>query len=72
MRNLMATNSRDWSTDRSDAWLYGIVLGWGHGEAMAELAEQHGWAPEDVRRLKSLHEKFNEAFPQPWSTPDDD
>jgi hypothetical protein len=69
----MATDSRDWSLDKRDAWLWGIVLGWTNepGEPvdedpMADVARKHGWSSETVTRLRDLHQKFDEAFPQPW------
>jgi hypothetical protein len=29
---------------------------------MREVAEQHGWSPDTVRRLERLHRQFAEAF----------
>ena len=61
---LMVHNSRDWGQERSDAWLYGVVVGWDDpeddpkGEAMTELARAHGWDEIEVARLRMLHEKF--------------
>lgn len=52
----LAFDPRDWSVDRRDAWIYGIVCGWGH--AIAEVANLHRWSAETVRRLQMLHEQF--------------
>jgi hypothetical protein len=59
-----AFNSRDWAQDKADAWLYGIVVGWGAGEdpedvsALPDLALRHRWSPQDVARLERLHANF--------------
>lgn len=53
----------DWSDTRAKAWIYGIVCGWDDPDApdedaMSELAEQFRWTPEQVARLRLLHERF--------------
>jgi hypothetical protein len=48
----MATDPRDWSLVKRDAWLYGIFLGWGR-PAMREVADLHQWSPETVARLEN-------------------
>jgi hypothetical protein len=62
--SMMATDPRDWGTLRRDAWLYGLFCGWdceenhehddlcGDGDAMREIANQHGWSEQDVARLR--------------------
>jgi hypothetical protein len=62
----IATHSRDYGNDPTDAWVYGIVCGWDDGpdddsRAMIELAEKHGWTEDDVARLRRLHAKWIEA-----------
>lgn len=59
---IMAFSSKDWGVDPKDAWIYGIVCGW--GGAIEEIAARHDWSPEAVERLKRLHEKF-EALRKP-------
>lgn len=49
--------SRDWSSDRRDAWIYGVVVGWGD-ESIAELAEKHGWGKDTQARLRRLHADY--------------
>lgn len=62
---MMATDSRDWSRDRSDAWLYGLIVSWecedehehdavmcGGDSALREVAAQHGWSADDVARTR--------------------
>ena len=65
---MMATDSRDWSANRHDAWLYGLFCGWdceephehddtcGGLEAMDEVATHWGWTPDDVARLRRYRE----------------
>lgn len=52
----MATDPRDWSLNASDAWLWGVVLGW--GPAVAHVAALHGWTAADVARLNALHDAY--------------
>ena len=81
LASLIALNSRDWGTDEADAWLYGIVLGWGpdpddpeSGSALPDLARRHGWTPQQVARLERLHTNFERlklpgdepATSRPW------
>lgn len=62
IRTLLATDSRDWSDDRGDAWLWGIVMGWDDEDpecsAMELVAAKHGWDEQTVARLRVLHERF--------------
>lgn len=46
----------DWSADGYLAWIYGIVVGW--GDALEGVAERHQWGPEQVARLRRLHENY--------------
>jgi hypothetical protein len=52
MAHCMAFHPRDWGLDRRDAWLYGIVCGW--GDALQEVAERHKWDEPTVERLQRL------------------
>ncbi len=54
LENIVAKDARDWSLNRCDAWIYGIVCGW--GDALDEVAERHGWSQDARRRLTRLHE----------------
>lgn len=53
----LAFSSRDHGLYRGDAWVYGIVCGWEHGDskAMDEMAARHGWSGESVALLRRLH-----------------
>ncbi len=57
IKSCMAFHARDWSKDRRDAWMYGVVCGWDDA-AMSEVAEAHGWGPGQVARLRVLRERF--------------
>lgn len=39
----MATDPRDWSVDRTDAWVYALLLGWDR-DAEEEIVQRHGAA----------------------------
>lgn len=56
IENTLAFDSRDWSTDKRDAWLWGVVFGW--DEAMEQVAKMHKWTPETVERLGQLHRQW--------------
>jgi len=66
LKSTIAFSSNDWSTNKRDAWIYGIVLGWSDYDdpddpeesAMEELKEKLGWSEEDVSRLKFLHSEY--------------
>lgn len=52
----MVFSPRDHSVSRREAWMYGIVCGW--GDAIDEVAERHHWSKEAVDELKLQHEDF--------------
>jgi hypothetical protein len=62
MRDAMVFDTRDWSVSAADAWLYGIVVGW--GSALAHVAARHGWNAEACARLLALHEATKQ-LPKP-------
>lgn len=43
---------RDWGLDHRDAWIFGIVCGW--GDALPEVARRHKWSDQTVERLQRL------------------
>lgn len=61
IRNCIVFHCRDWSTDKRDAWLYGIVCGWDN-EALKELQEQFHWDDSAVNRLERLHLRYLESI----------
>lgn len=53
----IALNPRDWSLDETDAWLYGIICGWGDDSCL-ELRDEFGWSGDDIILMKILHKRF--------------
>lgn len=49
LRSAMATDSRDWSANATDAWIYGIVCGW--GECLPNICTRYGWAHDTLWEL---------------------
>ena len=62
----MATNVRDWSDTETDAFLYGVLVGWDceeqheHDEVMCcvdaldEVAGRYGWPEEQAATLREM------------------
>lgn len=71
--DVMATDSRDWSRARGDAWLYGVLVGWDceedhdhgaaecEGGALDEVATGHGWTAAHRARLRTLRRAVRAA-----------
>lgn len=51
-------DSRDWSSNKKDAWIYGIISGWDE-DSLKEISQKFNWDKETVNHLKDLHFKFN-------------
>lgn len=60
LENVLSFNARDWSTDRADAWLWGIICGWDE-ISLKELVIQHKWDAITVARLRRLRSNFVDA-----------
>lgn len=60
VKTCMATSPRDWSLERNDAWMYGIVCGWS-ADALTELIQRHRWSSEDVTKLRLLRLSWEKA-----------
>jgi hypothetical protein len=68
LHGALVTSSQDWGEAGDFAWIYGIVVGWDpdpgdqpdadEAFAMADLAQQHGWTPAEVARLRRLHAQY--------------
>ena len=54
-RTCMTLSARDWSLNSKDAWLYGIVVGW--GDCLTEVAKKFSWNGRDVGRLKNYRKQ---------------
>lgn len=55
MNSAMVFSAKDWSVEQCDAWIYGIVVGWGD-DALAELKDDFKWSDKTIESLKLLHE----------------
>jgi len=53
----LAFATKDWSIDKNDAWIYGIVAGW-DDDSLAELQDKFHWGCSEIVRLKKLHKSF--------------
>ena len=53
LQTVMTTDPRDWGLAERDAWVYGIVVGW--GDALPEVSKKFGWSNEDVGRLQKYN-----------------
>lgn len=59
--NIMALSSRDWSTSKDTAWLWGIVCGWDK-PCLDAFVKKGFWTNGEAIRLSQLHDKFREAW----------
>jgi hypothetical protein len=74
---MMTSDSRDWARDRSDVWLYGLLVGWeceeqhehdevcGGDDGLREVAALHGWDEETVARLRRYRAAIAAVTAQP-------
>ncbi|WIE81388.1 hypothetical protein [Curtobacterium sp. MCSS17_016] len=67
LRQHVAMSSADWSQTRSDAWIYGVIVGWDLGPdddpvfdepAMPDIAARFNLTDEQVTELRRLHDEF--------------
>jgi hypothetical protein len=56
LHSVMVHSARDQGLCGEDAWAYGIIVGW--GDALDEVASQHGWNMKARERLRRLHAAF--------------
>lgn len=68
VRNHMRVDSRDWAADRHDAYLYGVLIGWGCQEqhdhdhdddcggdaALLEVASKHRWNEHRIAYVRKM------------------
>jgi len=57
LEDTLSLSSRDHSLNHRDAWIYGIIVGW--GDSIEEVAKKHNWDEDTVKRLHSLHEALH-------------
>ncbi|MGR6523858.1 hypothetical protein ACU5JM_19665 [Rhodococcus erythropolis] len=67
LHNLITFSSKDFAADRTDAWIYGIVVGWDNEDAdpdpedvgaMDEIAATYGWDAQTVAQLRELRSQW--------------
>lgn len=56
LRSAVGRDFRDWSANPYDAWIYGIIVGW--GDALPVIAARHDWNDDAVVRLRTLRSAF--------------
>jgi predicted RNA-binding protein len=61
LHKIITSSSKDWSEKATDAWIYGIVVGWSF-ESYQELMDDFKWDNFTVNRNKRLHQKFIDAW----------
>jgi hypothetical protein len=66
VQRLIARDSRDWSADRHDAFLYGVFVGW--GAEQERVAGRHAWDEDFVARLDRLHGGVRRAMQRQGET----
>jgi hypothetical protein len=59
LRRICIHDSRDWSADRHDAFIYGVCVGW---EPVDDVAGRHDWDDGFVARLDRLRGAVTEAI----------
>ena len=59
IKTTIAFDSKDYSLNKRDAWIYGIVCGW--DDALDEVCKQFNWDESNKARLKRLNEKYQRA-----------
>ncbi len=54
----ITSSSKDYSIDKRDIWLYGIIVGW-PDECLKSFQERFSWWDDnDTKRLKDMHLQF--------------
>lgn len=67
LRTVAATSARDWTRSKEEAWIWGVLWGWGPLEegdidARDEVAAKHRWDVETMRRLHAMSLAVNDAI----------
>lgn len=56
LRNAVGFCTHLWAEQPADAWIYGILVGW--GDSLPSIAARHCWTEEDTNRLRVLRAVF--------------
>ncbi len=57
LHNCLAFSPKDYSLEKRDAFIYGIIVGW-DDESLQELANKFRWGKKQVDELKQLNAEF--------------
>lgn len=57
LHDTIVFSSKDWSLCKTDAWIYGVIVGWDE-DALKEIKKDFNWSDDIADRLKQLHEAF--------------
>ncbi len=60
MRNSIVYSCRDWSVLSSDAWLYGMIVGW-DAESLIDIAVKFRWSAAQISTLRSHRESVRQV-----------
>lgn len=64
LHNSIVFDSKDWSLNKRDAWIYGIVVGWcgeddkENERIFQEFNNSFGWDIDTWNRLQTMHNEF--------------
>lgn len=56
IHDAISLSSKDYSLDKTDAWVYAITVGW--GDCLPSIAKKHKWDKDTINRLKELREQY--------------
>jgi len=56
LETAIVTSSKLWHLSRSDAWIYGIICGW--GDDLPIIAKEFDWDEDAQKKLQELHKAF--------------
>ncbi|WP_055693238.1 hypothetical protein [Streptomyces prasinopilosus] len=56
--------TRDWTADRHDAYLWGVLIGW-DDDALEEIAAKHGWNEHRVKYVREMRALLAPITDQP-------
>lgn len=54
-------SSKDFSKDKFDAYLYGVIVGW-EDSSYEQLKVELGWTDSQIKYQKSLHQNLIKAW----------
>ena len=58
LRKTLTGSPKDWSIDKRDVWIYGIIVGWDKPCYKEFEKRFNWWTKEDTERLEYMHSQF--------------